>query len=252
MLEAIGALAGSVASGLFGRSQQKANLKAQREFAQHGIRWKVEDAKAAGLHPLAALGAQTHSFSPTVVGDSFAQAGQSIGRAIDSTRTHDERKDANGVLGKLAVERAGLENDLLRSQIAKNNQAGQPPARPAIDERYMGVDGQGSAAKLIESKPMEQTPTDPKRLGQEPGSVVDVGWAKNPNGKWYPLPSKDFNDRSEDNKLVQWMWSARNFWPGSSPPFDAPPGKYWTGNRVTGYRLKPGGLQGLRSHYRRR
>lgn len=252
MLAALGTLAGSVASGLFGRSQQKANLKAQKEFAQHGIRWKVEDAKAAGLHPLAALGAQTHSFSPTVVGDNFAQAGQEIGRAIDSTRTHSERKDANGVLGKLAIERAGLENDLLRSQIAKNNQAGQPPARPSIDERYMGIDGQGGAAKLIAPKPMEQTPTDPKRLGQEPGSVVDVGWAKSPNGKYYPVPSKDAKDRIEDNLIPETMWSLRNFWPGASkPPFEAPPGKYWTGNAYIGYRLKHGGLSGLRSRARR-
>ena len=33
----------------------------QREFAKHGIQWRVDDAKAAGIHPLAALGSPTRS-----------------------------------------------------------------------------------------------------------------------------------------------------------------------------------------------
>ena len=41
------------------------NAALQREFAQSGIQWKVADAKKAGLHPLAALGAQTASASPS-------------------------------------------------------------------------------------------------------------------------------------------------------------------------------------------
>ena len=60
MLDALG----SVVSGLFGKSEADKNIKYQKQFAQHGIRWKVEDAKAAGLHPLYALGANTHSFTP--------------------------------------------------------------------------------------------------------------------------------------------------------------------------------------------
>ena len=42
------------------------NYEQQKEFAQHGIRWKVEDAKAAGLHPLHALGGSTASYSPSM------------------------------------------------------------------------------------------------------------------------------------------------------------------------------------------
>jgi hypothetical protein len=44
------------------------NIEMQKDFAQHGISWRVKDAKEAGLHPLAALGAQTTSFSPSSVG----------------------------------------------------------------------------------------------------------------------------------------------------------------------------------------
>lgn len=38
----------------------------QREFAQQGIRWKVEDAKAAGLHPLYALGGGSAASGTTI------------------------------------------------------------------------------------------------------------------------------------------------------------------------------------------
>lgn len=84
----------SLLGGLLGRSsarsQNRANEALQREFAQHGIRWKVEDAKAAGLHPLAAIGAQGASYSPATVvdpmGDALAQAGQSIGSGVARAR----------------------------------------------------------------------------------------------------------------------------------------------------------------------
>lgn len=47
------------------KEMNEANLAAQKEFAQHGIRWKVEDAKAAGLHPLFGAGLTGASFSPS-------------------------------------------------------------------------------------------------------------------------------------------------------------------------------------------
>lgn len=42
-----------------------ANLAAQKEFAQHGVSWKIADAKAAGLHPLFGAGLTGSTFSPT-------------------------------------------------------------------------------------------------------------------------------------------------------------------------------------------
>lgn len=107
-----GAIA-NLASGFFNRKSQKEansqslalareNMGLQREFAQHGVRWKVEDAKQAGIHPLFALGASTHSFSPVSAGvvpenglaEGMANAGQNIQRSIEATRTADERHQA--------------------------------------------------------------------------------------------------------------------------------------------------------------
>lgn len=115
------------------------NIALQKEFAQHGVRWKVEDAKAAGLHPLYAMGGQTHSFAPVSVGTvspssdfgrSLADAGQDIGRAVNATRTSGEREVAfNDAVQGLQLENWSLQNEMLKSQIAKLN-ATQSPAFP--------------------------------------------------------------------------------------------------------------------------
>lgn len=91
---AIGAGA-SLLGGLLGsrsaRRQQREGLEAQREFAQQGIRWRVEDAKAAGLHPLYALGASTSGPSFSVMDDPMArglsEAGQNVSRAVQAQET---------------------------------------------------------------------------------------------------------------------------------------------------------------------
>lgn len=244
MLGSILGAIGGVASSLFGKSQADKNIKMQKEFAQHGIRWKVEDAKAAGLHPLAALGAQTHSFSPIQVGDSWAQAGQDFGRAIDKTRTHPERSESNGVLGKLAVERAQLENDVLRQQLVNSklatvNQGGPQPAMPVA-----GTGGQGDADKYIKVEPHKITATDPRiGSGQTPGVIQDITWSKAPNGRYYPMPSHAAKELMEDNFVPQTMHSLRTYTPGSyiGEPYPAPMGMRWTGTRYTGYYLEPAG-----------
>ena len=117
------------------------NIDLQKEFAQSGIRWKVEDAKAAGIHPLYALGANTTSYSPVSVGGvsapgstpyassggsslggALADAGQNIGRAVSAMATPQE-KIANG----LALKNMELQNDLLASQIYQNYARSRAP-----------------------------------------------------------------------------------------------------------------------------
>lgn len=129
------------------------NIAAQREFAQNGVRWKVDDARAAGVHPLFALGASTHSFSPVSVGsdtsnpmgDAIASAGQNIGRAAQAAMTAPERQKA-AAADALVLEKAGLENELLRTQILslKKNQLGPP--MPSLSNNQ-SIKGQPSTEK---------------------------------------------------------------------------------------------------------
>lgn len=154
----------SLIGGLFGQSSAAKNnatqmqiaqqqMAAQREFAQNGVQWKVEDAKRAGIHPLYALGANTVSYSPVSVGtqadnslgEGLKSAGQDLGRAISATADRELR--ALQLMGaRLDVEKKGLENDVLRTSLAsdmrKLSQPGNPPPIPfpVTDPRSPKVD----------------------------------------------------------------------------------------------------------------
>lgn len=73
------------------------NVQYQKEFAQQGIRWRVADAKAAGINPLVALGASPVSYSPQSIGGTdygLGALGQDLTRAISSMQTKEERAQA--------------------------------------------------------------------------------------------------------------------------------------------------------------
>lgn len=198
--------------------EQDQNIALQKEFAQHGIQWKVADAKAAGVHPLAALGAATHSYAPSTVGGSplgsgIAAAGQDIGRAINATANTQER----AVMAAAQLENMTLQNDLLRTQIIKNSATN--PQMP-VGTRWM-IDGQGDSPSmgdvrvgmpgtLIKEKPMERSPGDPGQLYSEPGSVSDVGYSRTSSGGWAPVMSRDIQQRMEDDHIGLLMWNIRN------------------------------------------
>lgn len=132
----------SLLGGLLGsRSSNDAaadNYAAQKEFAQNGIRWKVEDAKAAGIHPLAALGMQPISFSPSYAGDnsmgsSLAQAGSDISRAIEAKTTRMERLQER--LLEAQIQGQEIENAARASRTARLTDPTQmpPPLPGAVD-----------------------------------------------------------------------------------------------------------------------
>lgn len=125
---------GSLAGGLIGSSGAKEAMELQKDAMQKGIRWRVHDAKMAGIHPLYALGAPTFSPSAVNVGQPMADAlssmGQDISRAVAAGQTDAERAIQN-----LTLEKAQLENDYLREQIAslrvRTTREAGPPV-PAI------------------------------------------------------------------------------------------------------------------------
>jgi len=100
----------------------------QKEFAQHGIRWRVEDAKAAGLHPLSALGAAGASYTPGAIPvmqpspdnsmtEGLGRAGIDIGRAYLASQTSTERSAADLQLKLLSaqVQRTEVETAAIAS-----------------------------------------------------------------------------------------------------------------------------------------
>lgn len=247
----------SLVGGLLGKKSaekaQEANQNLQREFAQSGITWKVEDAKRAGIHPIYALGAPTVSASNAYVGDTampnaLAAAGQDIGRAVNATRSAPQRADAFAQASqKLALEKGSLENEILKLDIASRAGRLRQAAAPAmpLNTRYL-IPGQAQTAggPLVKDEPLTRTASNPAALHQEPGAVSDVGYSRTSGGA-FPTPSKDVKERIEDNWYQETMHFVRNnLLPMISPAFNDPPhaapkGKAWVYDPVYGYKLVP-------------
>jgi len=110
----------------------------QKEFAKNGIRWKVADAEAAGLHPLAAIGAQGASYSPvsaqftadTSMPSALSGMGQDISRAITASSSKKDRVTAS-ILKDQLIRKGSLENDLLQAQITRLKSAQVGPGVPS-------------------------------------------------------------------------------------------------------------------------
>lgn len=179
------AIIGAGASLLGGFMSNKANEKAnkqaqenalrqealQREFAQSGIQWKVQDAEKAGIHPLYALGANTISYSPTSVGstpnnfDFLGDAGQNIGRAIQSGTSQQGRISALQLTAaQLQNEGLQLDNDLKKTQLfSAARLAGQPGTGPGIPPLF-GPDSASPA--LMHDAKLPQYTTNLKIFGK--------------------------------------------------------------------------------------
>lgn len=212
MIPAIIGAGASLLGGLFGMSQADKQAQMQKEFAQNGVQWKVADAKKAGIHPLAALGAQTISYSPMSVGmdmgTGIANAGQDIAQGIHRTRTQSQKADAYTKTAQdLSLQRMGLENQLLASQIAKVNQVGSAPPMAAATDPYL-IGGQTQSG-LVQDQSLQRVNAAPTAPNQEPGAVTDVGYTRTHTGL-APVYSNDAKERLEEDMIGGLMWNVRN------------------------------------------
>lgn len=112
---------GGLLSNRSSRNQFSENAALQREFAQQGIRWKVADAKAAGLHPLYAIGATGASYSPTTypdaLGPAIGQAGRDYGNAVAGQHRENTRRRESSRQRQIQQDQIILGQQRLRSQI---------------------------------------------------------------------------------------------------------------------------------------
>lgn len=140
MWPAIAALGGAVVGALTSKDSNEDNQSAQEAFAQHGIRWKVADAKAAGLHPLYALGGSgatyTPSSQPIMTAAEGASLGQNLARAATGATDH-ERQMQQAQLE--AIKAATAKDQALaaaaHSEAARNTQQAQQ-SKPLVGIPY--------------------------------------------------------------------------------------------------------------------
>lgn len=180
------------------------NIQAQKEFAQMGVRWRVDDAKAAGLHPLAALGAAGSAFSPSFQAfnesapkaDMYRNMGQNISRAIAASSTAEER-----MMRKLQIERMQLENYVVAKQAGLVPWVGQVgPGFPADGNSQIGgLSGQGDASLPVQIMPLGRTASPAGMPHQAYGSTTEYSFTKMPDGSLKLKSSPDIQgDKAND------------------------------------------------------
>lgn len=185
-----------------------ANKDLQRKYAENSIQWKVQDAKKAGVHPLAALGANTMSFSPQTVGQMKSDFGQNLGRAINAGLDKESREL------DLRIKRAQAQN--------AESEAGMS----ALDLK----ERQDIATKPIQSvikKPHEQTMAIDAHGAIADGSSPSVSFFPTATKGIGSALSKDLKEILEDSpeELVESVKRAISNMTGSTAY--KPPRSYW-------------------------
>lgn len=187
------------------------NYQMQKEFAQMGIQWKVDDARKAGIHPLAALGASTSGASPSfnmsdqgsskfrLAASLSDRMGQNVSRAISASMSNQERLEH-----ELRLENMSLQNDLLRQQ--RDNQPKNPPLPSGGTDNFIG--GQGDSGVML-VVPAKRTSHAPGRPAQEAGARPDVSYSRSDTGL-VPVIPEGLSESMEDDVVGKVLWRIRN------------------------------------------
>lgn len=164
-------LAGDVVGGVLGLSGTKstndsqaalaqAQMAYQKELAQNQIQWRVEDAKKAGLHPLAALGISSASYSPVSANfqapdySFISDMGQNLNRAIMQGKTAREREQAQArqdEIDSINLRRARAEADHAETVAASERLRLQRELFPPAPKVNQNVDTQLPTGRSITS-----------------------------------------------------------------------------------------------------
>lgn len=258
VVSAVGSIAGGILGANSAQNVASMNYEAQKEFAQNGIRWKVEDAKRAGIHPLYALGATTQGYSPTSgytgdfgISDAAAHFGQGYERAQQAKMTKEERdkQDVRDAIQDMAaledLNQKRRMNDvqirLANSEIFRNfalstnalRKTGLPPAMPG----GLGgvIAGQGNSYATGQTTPeISSVVTSEKGTPSiQAGSPPDVRFYRTISGGRAPLPTEEAGDAMDAALGAGLQWSFRNNlvpWLANFFPINDPhrlPGEYY-------------------------
>lgn len=227
-LSGLGSAMGGIAAlgGLFGKkgaskkdmwAQADIQYEFQRRLNQTAIRDRVNDAKAAGIHPLYAIGGNVNpggmSMPVPSEGSRFADMGQNIERAVSAFDTFQQRKLLEES-ATLDIERKKLENSVLRDQavnsrIRLQTQPGTPPPSPNVQHQPYTITGQGDTA------------------GYEEGNSPSYSYIRTGTNTYQLAQGNDAKQKNEDDLLATWGWNFKHRISPPPPPYPAPAGKKW-------------------------
>lgn len=119
------------------------NYEAQKEFAQNSIQWRVQDAKAAGINPYAAIGGQMSGYTPqdTSYQTSYQQGvSQAMNHLSDAMGQLNMASVAEDIKGKkLDNEKKTLEliNKAVKDNLGQVPKTFTNPFQKVIGANYM-------------------------------------------------------------------------------------------------------------------
>lgn len=253
----IGGAIGAYGSIRSGEEQAKASrkyAKLQKQFAKYGIRWKVQDAIAAGLHPLAALGVQTAMPGAISVGvDRYEKAARSMGQGIASSiDRYAEREIARLSIDqeKARLKQLQLNNKLLQTEVDKSI-SGQPDSIGLNDigviqgQDYTTIHPDGVTHKGVQyvnkELPKSMTPGISAGIGpQEQYFITKDGYLA-------LVPDEKFKEAIEDNFFLELPYNLGKFtkWVGRAFAHNWPNTKMAKKNRASLRRMRPKAPPGI-------
>lgn len=133
--------------GIFGDSDADKQYARQKTFAQNTIRWKTEDAKRAGIHPLYALGAPTLNYSAVTspMGQAVANAGEKLSRSVSSDYEKKlQAKNLENIQADIDLKNSQSANFIAEAKRSSNLAMATQPGRKAgnpnqIMQKYIKV-----------------------------------------------------------------------------------------------------------------
>lgn len=159
---------------------QNNNYNFQKEFAQNGIQWRANDARAAGIHPLAAMGANVSQGPSMAVGN--------------SNPSPSFKPDF------LQIQNQKLQNDLLKAQIANlNGQTLRNTTEAAAPRMASLTDMPGQSSSLTQSNRGSLQNVTISGYDKDPINLYSFG--KDSEGNIFRSPSRDLPDAYTEGPL---------------------------------------------------
>lgn len=233
----------------------RANYDAQREFAQNGLQWKAADARAAGLHPLAALGGSGAAFSPSFVAgqtpnfdtsglfddmDSMKAVGQNTDRAQRATISDYDREMQAATLRNQQLQNALIEGQLAETWGRVMGQPSNPPGpgpQSGIRVQPTGQVKQG----VVQLKPSQSESTRPGDKGLAAGTSPLFREQQISNNTSWDLLSPEAGELFEAygefaKPVLAGAVHAKRWWDNTA----GPAAQKWWDNRPAARPRKPG------------
>lgn len=198
-------------AGMVGQNNLE-NIKYQKKFAKNGITWRVNDAKRAGIHPLAALGAQLIGFQPQYLdgtsssgyGNVMKDLGQDISNALGTRKTPEQKELAGIVLEK---EKAILDGIRLDNENKKNNSPTLPGSKIIQGSGLENLDPKditpnSNDGPFVNVVPKQVVPMVSDRTGVSTGISPARDQYMYPDGTVTEYPSEGLTELMEDNVPV--------------------------------------------------